>query len=145
MVAITLLVIASGAVGLKMQAAVRKKQFHAQLERLQARLLVSQKLAIATQADWKGVLKKQGKEWVYTTSCEEEQARKLTPLKLSSIEIFFEGEKVNELQIDFFASGQVLPEGNFLFTANNEKIHWKTKEIFQRLAGLKSGPAHPND
>jgi hypothetical protein len=145
MVAITLLVIASGAIGIKMHTAVRKKQFHAQLERLQARLLVSQKLAIATQADWKGVLKKQGKEWVYTTTCEEEQARKLSPLRLLSLEIFFEREKVDELQIDFFASGQVLPEGNFLFTANNEKIRWETKEVFQRQAGQKSGPTHPND
>jgi len=145
MVAITLLAIASGVVGIKMQSAVRKKQFHSQLERFQARLLVSQKLAIAMQADWKGVLKKQGKEWIYSTTCEEEQARKLSPLSLNSMEIFFDGEKVDEIEIDFFASGQVLPEGNFIFTANEETIRWKTSEIFQRNAGKKSGPVHPND
>lgn len=145
MVAITLLVIASGVVGIKMQAAVRKKQFRSQLERLEARLLVSQKLAIAMQSDWKGVLKKQGKEWVYSTTCEEERARKLASLRLSSMEIYFNGEIIDEIEVDFFASGQVLPEGTFFFTANDEKVYWKTSDIFQRQAGKKSGPAHPND
>lgn len=145
MMAIVLLAMASGVIGWKMHKAVEKKQFQSQLERLQTRFTVAQKLAVTMQADWKGVLKKQKKEWVFETTCEEGTARKLSPLHLKAMEVFFDGKKVDELTFDFFSSGKVLPEGNFSFTTPSDKVQWKTSQLFQRQEGKKLGPIHPNE
>lgn len=144
MVAIVIVVIASGVIGLRMHKAIEKKKFQSELARLRVRFTVSQRLAVACQADWKGSLKREGKGWIFETVCEEVSGKKLTPLHFESIEIFFNGKKVDDLTIDFFASGQTFPEGIFLFIRDSETVEWKTSEIFFREEGKKLGPAHPN-
>lgn len=144
MVAIVLLVMASSVIGWKMHGAVRKKQFQSELERLRARFTATQKLAVATQADWKCVLKKDHKTWILETSCEEGAERKFSPLRLKTMEIFFDQKKVDELTFDFFASGKVLPEGVFSFTCPTEQVLWKSGDLFQREEGKKLGPLHPD-
>ena len=126
-----LLVIASGAIGWKMHKAVAKKQFQSQLERLKDRFTVTQKLAIAMQADWKGVLKKSGKGWVFETVCEEGSARKFAQLRLDSLDIRFGGKTFDDLTIDFFASGKVLPEGTLSISSGSEKAKWEVSDFFQ--------------
>ena len=145
MVAIVILVIASGVVGLRMHKAIEKKKFQSELERLRIRFTVSQRLASAMQADWKGTLKREGKGWIFETACEEVNGRRLTPLHLEALEIFFNGKKVKEIDLDFFASGHTFPEGIFVFERDGEKAHWKTSELFLRDEGKKLGPVHPND
>ena len=145
MVAIVILAIVSGIVGLRMHKAIEKKKFQSELERLRVRFTVSQRLALAMQADWKGTLKRERKGWIFETACEEVSGKRLTPLHLEGIEIFFNGKKVDELTIDFFASGQTFPDGVFLFVRDSEKAQWKTSELFLRDEGKKLGPVHPND
>jgi len=145
MVAIVILVIASGVVGLRVHKAVEKKKFQSELDRLRVRFTISQRLATAMQADWKGTLKREEKGWVFETACEEVEGKRLSPLHLEGIEIQFNGKKVRELTIDFFSSGHTSPEGTFQFSRDSEKIQWKTSEIFLRDEGKKLGPAHPND
>lgn len=120
-----LLAIASGVIGVKMFKAVERKRFHSQIERLQSQLFVTQKLAIAMQADWKGVLKKEKNGWLYQTVCEEENTRKLSWVHLNSMDIFFNGKKIDEIIIDFFATGEVLPQGTFRFVAKDETMNWE--------------------
>ncbi len=145
MIALALLLIASGVIGMKMYHAVQKKQFQSAVERLRTRLLVSQKLAVVMQADWKGVLKKKGKEWIFEAACEEVNARKFAPLRFSVAEIRFNGRRIDQLTLDFFATGQVLPEGTLLFSSDSEKVRWETADLFQREAGKGLGPLHPAD
>ncbi len=144
MVAIALLVIASGVIGVKMHQAVEKKHFQSSLERLRARLVVTQKIAVATQADWQGTLTKKDAEWIFKTDCEESKLKKLAPLRLSFTEVYFNGKKIDELTIDFFASGQVLPVGDFVFVNKTMDAKWMTTDLFQRKEGKKLGPMHPS-
>jgi prepilin-type N-terminal cleavage/methylation domain-containing protein len=145
MVAIVILVMASGVVGLRMHKAIEKKKFQSELERLRIRFTVSQRLASSMQADWKGTLKREGKGWIFETVCEEVNGKELKPLHLDGIEIFFNGKKVKELSVDFYSSGHTSPEGLFLFVRDGEKAQWKTSELFLRDEGKKLGPLHPND
>jgi prepilin-type N-terminal cleavage/methylation domain-containing protein len=141
MVAIALLVIASGGIAWKMQGAVRKKQFQSQVERLHTRLAVCQRMAMAMQADWRAVLQHKGNEWILQAFCDE-GTRKLAPLVLH-LEILLDGKKVNEVAVDFFASGQVLPGGVLTLSQKGERVEWKLSEIFQREGGEKLGPLCP--
>jgi prepilin-type N-terminal cleavage/methylation domain-containing protein len=145
MVAIVILVIASSVVGLRMHKAIEKKKFQSELERLRIRFTVSQRLATAMQADWKGTLKHEGKGWIFETVCDEVSGKRLTPLHLEALKIFFNGKTVKELTVDFFASGHTFPEGVFLFERGEEKSQWKTSELFLRNEGKKLGPVHPSD
>jgi prepilin-type N-terminal cleavage/methylation domain-containing protein len=145
MVAIVILVIASGIVGLRMHKAIEKKKFQSELERLRIRFTVSQRLATAMQADWKGTLKREGKGWIFETACEEVSGKRLALLHLEPFEIFFNGKRVRELTIDFFCSGYTFPEGIFVFERGEEKSEWKTSDLFLRNEGRKLGPVHPND
>lgn len=145
LVAITLLAITSGVIGWKLSEAIGKKQFQSQIERLKIRFTITQKMALAMQSDWKAVLKKQGSQWVLETSSEEAGPKKLAPLKLNSLDILFDGKKVDALTFDFFSSGQVLPEGKFQFSWKKAKLEIKTTELFEREEGKKLGPLHPNE
>lgn len=144
MVAMVLLVIASGTVGWKMYGAIQKKKFQSELDRVRSRLSSCQRLAVAMQADWRGSFKKKGQEWIFEVSCEEGAVKKLLPLVLHS-SILLDGKKIDELVIDFFASGQVLPTGVLSFSQKSDSGELKLSEIFQRREGKKLGPIHPEE
>lgn len=135
MIAIVLLTIASGVVGLRMHKAVQRKKFHSELERLRARFTVSQRMAVAMQADWKGILRKDEEGWAFETSCEEVAGKKLSPLRLEKMEIVFNRKQFRELTFDFFASGHTLPDGIFVFTKDSQKMVWKTSDLFLKDSG----------
>ena len=143
MIAIVLLAIVSGVIGVKMHAAVQKKKFKSELARLRVRVAVSQRLAVAMQADWKGTLKRDPHGWIFETACEELEGRRLSTLHMDRMEIAFNGKKIDTFTIDFFASGHILPEGVIRFTTGSEKVEWKTPDIFFRDEGTTLGPAHP--
>lgn len=136
MVAIVLLTIVSGVVGLKMHTAIQKKKFHSDIERLKIKMALSQKLAIANEGDWAGTLKKKGKGWIFEASSEE--GKKLAPLHLDPMEIYFKGKKVDALTFEFFASGHTSPDGVFLFIRDEQRTSWATSELFLRNEGERS-------
>ncbi len=143
MVGIALIAIASSVIGIKTYKAVQKKRFNSTLERLQARILVAQKLAISMQADWHASLQKKGKTWIFETICEEK--KRLSPLRFQSIDIYLNGKKVQSLTLDFYATGEVLPDATLLFKSNSEKAEWKISDLISREEGKKLGPLHPAD
>ncbi len=144
MVALALILIASGLTGWKMHQAVCKKRFQSDLDRLQSRLLICHRLSVAMQSDWKGVLTRQGKEWTFETFCPDAgEAKKWKPLRLHSFDLFLDGKKVQEFEIEFFSSGQILPEGNLLFSEEDRKAEWNLQEIFRIDSSgkdMKKGP-----
>jgi prepilin-type N-terminal cleavage/methylation domain-containing protein len=137
MLAILMLSIAGGMTYVKMHEAVQKKQFQSSLQSLGSRLAILQKIAVATQADWQGTLKKEGQEWVFKTDCEEANPKRLTPLKLSLGELFFNGKKVELLTFDFFATGQVTPSGELRFVRKKLENRLLTANLFQRQEGKR--------
>ena len=142
MVAMVLLTMASGVIGWNMYQAVQKKQFQSELERLRAQFTACQKLAVASQADWQGVFKKKKGEWVFEAKSEDET--RFPPLHLHEISILLNGKQVDQLVVNFFSSGKVLPEGKVKFSRNESRVEWEISEIFQRGEGQKLGPLHPN-
>lgn len=152
---IALIGISCSLVGWKMHSAVQDKHFQSDLDRLRSQCLLSQKLAIAMQADWQGVLQKKGKHWVFQTFCVESVRMKGgSPINMDRLHLFVDGEKKDGLVFEFFSSGQVSPEGTLLFCQNPNdpralRQEWKIPDLFQRSEqDLKSrvpGPAHPDD
>ncbi len=140
MVALVLIAIASGVIGLKMHKAVAKKHFQTQIDRLKERIVVAQQMAVAMEADWKSVWRKEGKEWVVETLCDEESSKKLSPLRLTAIEIQLNGKKVENLVFDFSSTGKVSPLGTLLFIQKEEKRKWDLQTLFSRSEGEKLPP-----
>ena len=145
MVAIVILTLASGVIGLKMHGAVQKKRFQSDLDRFRARMLVSQKIAVSTEADWSVVIRKIGGQWVLASSCDEPNAKKMPLLRLNFTSIHFNQSPADELTFNFFSSGKVLPEGTFAFSFKSEKAEVLLTDLFKSEEGTKDGPIHPND
>lgn len=146
MIAFVLIAIASGIVSLKMHGAIEKKKFHSDIDRLKARMCVAQKLAMAGQADWSGILKREGRGWVFSIHCEEVSGKQLIPLHIAKMDIVLNGKKVqDQLHFDFFASGHTAPEGVISFTRDSYQSKWNGFDLFQRNEGKKGGATHPND
>lgn len=135
MVALALLLIAAGALGLKMHSMVQKKKFQSQLNRLKSRFCACQKLAIAMQSDWEGVLKQEGRNWVFETQClDGVKMKKLSPLVLEPpFQVFFNGKVISGIQVDFYSSGEVLPKGELRFRKDKtDSQQWQIPEMFQK-------------
>ena|SRR5579872_1150726 len=147
MVALALILIVGGLTGWKMHEAVCKKRFQSELSRLQSRIMTCHRLAAAMQCDWKGVLIKEGTGWIFETICiESPESKKLKPLQLHSFDLFLNGKKIHELEIEFFSSGQIDPEGTFLFVADGQKTAWNFPELFLKESSASSkkiGPLSP--
>jgi prepilin-type N-terminal cleavage/methylation domain-containing protein len=129
MIAIVLIGITSGVIGFQMHQAIGRKKFKSNLDRLSAQFSASQKMAIAMQADWKGTLRKEGKNWIFDAICEEIPEKRLNSLPLGPIEIQFNGKKTDSLSIHFCSSGKTFPEGSLLFTYEGMKAEWKMSDL----------------
>lgn len=139
----TLLLIASGAIGWRMQKAIARKQFRSQVERLQVRIQAGHRLAKAMQADWKGILKKEKQGWLFDLVCEEGSAKKFSPLRMDRMAIWLNGKPIDRLEIDFFTSGKLDVKGTLVFSWEGEKISWELASLLGSEEGLKSGPLFP--
>ena len=148
MIAISLLLIASGLTGSKMRDALVKRKFRSDLDRLRSRCLVCQRLAASTQTDWSGVLRKEKKGWSFEVRCgDSSRMGRFAPLKIEIGSILLNGKKVEEIPVDFFASGKIHPEGKLLFLGekNALKEEWNVPQIFFAEEGEKLGPLHPDE
>ncbi|HSX25505.1 MAG TPA: hypothetical protein VLE89_00685 [Chlamydiales bacterium] len=144
MVGITLLLLASGLIGWKMHGAIQKKRFSANLERFKERCALCQRLAMVTQADWRGLLKQKGDRLIFETTCiESKEINGFAPLTLDSLSLYLDGKKADDLTIEFFSTGQIYPQGLLLFrqTKGSLQEEWSLSQIFQ--AGGE--PLHPED
>lgn len=145
LIGIALISIVGGIVGIRMYKAVERKKFHTELEQLKTRIQTAHRLAISMQADWKGSLKKGEKGWIFETTCEEIEGKRLSSLQFEPLEIFFNGKRVGQLTFDFFSNGHSSPDGTLLFKSGSEEEEWKIKELFSREEGIKLGPLHPTE
>ncbi len=144
MIAICIIVIASGVIHYKIKESIERKKFQTEVSRLQDRIRTTQKLAQSTQMDWEGNLKKEKKGWVFSVQCEQEKNKKLPSLSLGEMEIALDGKKIAKgVKIDFFASGKVAPKGSFSFVKGDLQKRWTTSELFQTESGKTDGPSHP--
>jgi hypothetical protein len=142
LIGMALLLMASGVMGWNLFHAIKKKRFQSEVERFQARFKTCQKLAMAMQADWIGELKKKGASWTFEVACVQREGQKISPLT-AHCRVFFEGREKSSLIFQFFSTGQVLPQGTFLFVQDEEKMAWKIEEALQREEGTKGGPTQP--
>lgn len=144
MVAIVLIVLASGLISHKMYGAIAKKRFKSEVERVKEQMMAGQKLAVSMQADWVAKFEKNGNDWLFSLLSHEIEGQKFKPLKLDDYKIVFSGTLVrNSLTFDFFASGYIYPTGALQFQKDKEQISIHTSDLFKKNEGKKSGPTHP--
>jgi hypothetical protein len=147
MIAISLMLIAAGAIGWKMEGMIARKRFQSDVEKFQSRLLVCHRLALNTQADWRGNLVRDGEKWIFTVHCiENPKLFPLPPLSLRDLSLFLEGEKREEVSFDFTATGEVFPKGRMKLSGSKGlAVEWLLPELFSLEEGDRKGPAHPDD
>jgi hypothetical protein len=151
MVGLALVLMAAGTIGWKIQGLVEKKRFSGDLAQLKSRILTTQRMAVNMQADWEGILKRDGKNWTFETVCLDPlNGRSFSPLKLHFSQVFFEGQEKSRLNLSFFSSGEVWPIGALQFRSSKDKksATLELPGIFGKSVGSgskKLGPVHPDD
>jgi hypothetical protein len=146
MIGLSLLILTTGAMGLKMYHLVDEKKFYSKLDALKMQLMTCYHLSVSTQSDWKGLFSKKEDRWIFQASCDE--GRALKPIELPSMNIFFNGEPRNIFCIDFFSSGIILPQGKVEFCRDQykpslDKETWILPSIFAVEQGSENTPSHP--
>ena len=151
MVAISIMLIAAGAIGWKMFRMIERKRFSSGAEKLRSRLFTCRQLALNMQADWEGVLRRDGKKWTFEAKCvDSPEVAGLPPLVLDILIFSLDGEKKELLSFYFTATGEIYPKGVLLIRQSATdpeapRIEWKFPEIFLKEEGDKLGPLHPAD
>lgn len=153
MIAISLILIAGSAIGIKLHTAIEKRRFGSSLERFRSRLIDCRQLALNMQSDWKGVLQKTSDEWAFFGyTLDEVRFKNFPPLKLGSFSLFFNQKKVEKIEFLFSSTGQVVVEkssfGTLLFSTKSSCIIWELPQIFQldeNLDGKRLGPVRPDE
>ncbi|MBI3508941.1 MAG: hypothetical protein HY069_04845 [Chlamydiia bacterium] len=137
----------------KLQPLIEKKRFSSSLERFESRLIAMRFLAVNTQSDWEGVLRREGKGYVFAMRClGVTKTRSMPNLALQAVELKWNGKIVHELHFLFLASGEVRVEkemeGNLRFSKKDLKAEWDFPRLFKMdgcLDGKRVGPVHPHD
>jgi hypothetical protein len=161
MVGLALILMAAGAIGWKMHGFLETRRFRTSLEQLKSRILTAHRMAVNMQADWEGILKREGKNWIFEAVCLDPPSLKpRASLKLHFSKILFEGKEQSHFTFTFFSSGEIRPSGSYQFqssqfqSAGGEKTEtWNLPEIFGKSAGFgskkpgskKLAPAHPSE
>lgn len=147
MIAITLVLLATSAIGWKMHGMIAKKRFSASVERLRSRLVTCRRLALNMQSDWQGNLVSDGKQATFSSHCIDDlNVMDLSTLSLGPIEFSLDGSQVKKISFDFTSSGDILPQGRIQIRSGDlDPVEWDLLDLFSMKEGKKSGPAHPND
>jgi len=151
MIALTLLIMAAGAIGWKMAGWVEKRRFKVDLEQFQSRLRTIHRMAINMQADWEGNLEKDGSEWSFRAQClDPPGSKKFRPIKLRRTEIKLNEKEEKSFTFIFYSSGTVWPMGALQFKSlkDGAAASWELPLIFGKEEGdgvRELGPLRPNE
>ena len=151
MIALSLILMAAGAVAWKMKGAIAKNRFHSDVSRIQVQLESSYRLAINTKADWTVILDRSADRLNVSSLCATKLA--LIPfqprnLPLQPLKMIFNGREAERFVIYFSPTGKVSPEGvlELLQPSNGFHKELRIPELFQRReVSEKEGPLHPDD
>ncbi|MFI5343479.1 MAG: Tfp pilus assembly protein FimT/FimU [Chlamydiales bacterium] len=145
MIAITLVLLATSAIGWKMYGMIAKKRFTASVERFRSRLLTCRRLALNMQSDWRGDLYVEGNQAMFSSRCvDDPRVPDLSTLSLGSIEFFLDGEEYKKISFDFTSSGDILPQGRIQIRSGDlGSVEWDLLDLFSMQEGKKLGPAYP--
>ncbi len=156
MVGLALILMAAGAIGWKMHGFLETRRFRTSLEQLKSRILTAHRMAVNMQADWEGILKREGNHWTFEAVCLDPPSLKPRAcLKLHFSRILFEGKEQSQFTFTFFSSGEIRPSGSYQFQSSKDEKseNWNLPEIFGKSAGSgskkprskKLAPAHPSE
>lgn len=147
MVAISLFVLATSAIGWKMHGMIAKKRFSSSVERLRSRLLTCRQLSLNMQSDWRGILQYKGKKWTFDAFCvDNPKALGFPSLVLDSLDFVLNGEDKKIFFFEFTASGDIFPQGRLqIRNGKIGEVEWKFPDLFSFREGTKLGPTHPDD
>lgn len=143
-VAIALVAMASGIVGLKMHKLIEAKRFRSEVERIVFRVSMLHKKSLASQKDCQGKLYENGsKGWVFEEIGDEISRYCSRPIQLGKMKIALGQRLVDQILFEFSASGNVKPQEalTFSFGTNIEKVDFR--KIFQMECGEGKGPTPP--
>jgi prepilin-type N-terminal cleavage/methylation domain-containing protein len=122
MIAIALLALASGAVGWKIHALLKRERFKTDVARLEQLLLQSRMIALNTKADWHLTLQPTKKGWQAILLCQEDPDRSPSfgrASVLGPFDLSYRGKPAAPFTILFYSTGKVEPQGTF---PNSSKI-----------------------
>jgi len=136
LIAVTLLSLASSAIGWKLYRMIEIKRFTSQVSLFENRLMSCRQLAMNTQSDWEGDLQRQEKQWTFDVRCiDNPKAIGFSRLTLSPLQITLDGEEKKEIRFVFTSAGKVLPEGILSVRGGKDKtVNWKIPDLFSLFA-----------
>ncbi len=150
LVGFTLILLVGGLIGWRGHDAIVHKRFDTDVALFQQTCEVCQRMAVATQSDWEGKLRKEGSNWVFETRCiDRKEMRPLKPVSLHGISVLLNRKVLSDgWALEFFASGKVSPEGTLLFTQGKKEKELTLPDLFgnrERPEVKEPGPVHPEE
>jgi type II secretory pathway component PulJ len=143
LIGVSLIAIASGALFLRLNRMLERKQFDSDLSRLKSTLLSTRSLAINTKMDFRLELRNTEEGWNARLICREDPDLIYPLPRFSSMKINFEKKTVQEFFVDFFSSGFVGPKGVLELSNDLQKFEFTFPEFFYRKEPSRLKPIHP--
>ena len=149
LIGISLLLAASGVLGLRWHQSIQLRKFDTSLTGFRDACQVAYRLAVTTQTDWQGTLKKGPDGWVFEVVClEGERPCRLKPVDLKNLEITKSHACLpNPWCLIFFSSGKINPEAVLTFSNTEREKEVSVLEIvgLSEKGAIKQGPVHPQE
>ena len=129
MIALVLIVLAAGGIGIRVHRAIQDKQFQVAVDRVLFELQISHRLALNMQADWTVVIDQTERGLVLRRSCAE--TGKEIRFECKSCSLLYWNEKpIERIAFQFASTGNILPKGNFALKGKNKEVVWRIPGIF---------------
>jgi type II secretory pathway pseudopilin PulG len=139
LVAISILILAAGALFYRISTLIDKKHFDSDSARLEQLLLSTRTLALNSQSDWRLAFKKSS----VNLFCRENPDLSYTIPPFTAGLFHWNDEPAPEFIIDFFSSGLVRPTGQLVFAAEEKKSSLNLPALFKQVEDGPIGPLKP--
>lgn len=143
LIGISLLAIVGGVFFWNLRQMLVRKKFETDSERFQSLFVTTRSLALNSQMDFRLELKNSKEGWQGRLVCLEDFTKVYPIASFSPWEIRMDDTIVqNDLSIDFFSTGFVIPNGRFTFSHQGKT---KTLNIGELFYTQEPGAVYPED
>ena len=129
MVALVILGLISGVVGVQLHKGIEEKRFQTSIDRFHTELFSARRLAINMQADWILTLRKEDQKLLLRRFCpelgQEQRVQWEAPFRL-----FWNREEIHEMVFHFAATGKVSPKGTLELMGKEKQVAFGFPQLF---------------
>jgi type II secretory pathway pseudopilin PulG len=143
MIVIIVIAITSSMVGIRLNKALKKREYEAAADRLYSEFATCRQVALNTQTDQNAALALRG-GWFFFSTSSPETSRSITLSWKASCSMRWNKQETDQIAFLFSATGVMMPSGQLeLFGPDGQRIHWVFPDIFSIAEGSDGAVPRP--